>query len=574
MKQRLLIALLLFPLAFAGSGGSALAQPQAYEVQSLRKLSADEAQVVVLLNQSAAMRDGGRLDEAVTVADQALALARKTRFRDLEATVLLHIGILADQRSMPVQALQALRRSLLLCELEGNLVCQANARMVVAQVQGRTGEADEAGRQREFSRTLAAAAGDRKGLLNADVAQLASHAGTADDKRSRADAVLAQSRAAGSPVDEALALRSQGRDALEAGDLDRAQSLFDEALARSRAAVNVRAEADSLVALVELAMARRRFKEAADLAVRAVAAARTSRDQGTVGNALTRSASVHIFSGDAVAARDTALLALAAYLADGQALGQGLAHATIGDAEWMAGRRTEAEAHFRDAIRLAVTAGDVANEASARLRLASLLRAVDPAAAMAQADRAGALYGRITHKSGTAATLLEQAQIHGAANDMGSAIDKASRGRALYQEIRRPDKVARADFLLSVAYQAKGRPDEAAAAVGRSVAGYRALAMPAEEAEALLYQADMLGRRGDLQAADAGLGRGQEIAARNTVILSRILLGRSVLHEALGRRDSAVAFADQAMVVARSTGRADAVEAARKRQASLGKGER
>ncbi|MDB5947450.1 MAG: hypothetical protein JWQ33_2476, partial [Ramlibacter sp.] len=74
--------------------------------------------------------------------------------------------------------------------------------------------------------------------------------------------------------------------------------------------------------------------------------------------------------------------------------------------------------------------------------------------------------------------------------------------------------------------------------------------------------------------ADAGLGRGQEIAARNTVIQSRILLGRSVLHEALGRRDSAVAFADQAMVVARNTGRADAVEAARKRRASLGKGER
>lgn len=373
-------------------------------------------------------------------------------------------------------------------------------------------------------------------------------------------------------MDEAFALRQLGRDALESGDQEKAQKLFDEALVRVRTALNPQAESDSLVALAELATAQRKFPEAQALLEQALAAASKSGNQGAVGNALLRYATVHMMVGENAAMKTKAERALAAFTADSQILGQGLAHEAMGDAEWFAGRREAAETRYREAIRLAVASGNANNEAGARLRLATLLRGVDHVAAMAEAEKAGALYRRIDMKSGIAAALLEQAWIHGAAGDLASTVDKAQKSRELYQQIRRAAKVARADSTLAMAWRMReqyGKSDEAA---NRAINGYRQLSMPREESDALYEYAESLGLQGKLDAADRALASAQVIAEKGSVKLSRILVARSMVQNDSGNKQAAIKFADEALATARSAGNPAQIEVAQKQRTALAKG--
>ncbi len=566
-------ARLLLIAVLAIAGAAALAQPkQTFQSKSARVLTPDEEQVLVLINQSAAHRDHGQLDEAASTANRAMELARVTRMRDLEAAAYLNLGLLAKHRGEHTAALKAAQQSVLLCEIEGNLNCQANARGFLGEVYQQLGRVEEAARETEISSKFAAAVGDARGTLNAATNRLMAHGGTQEQQRSRAEALLDRTKEGAAPVDEAVALRQLGRDALEAGDHSKAQKLFDEALARAKTALNPRAEADSLVALGELAAAQRKFPEAQTLLERALVIANKSGNQGAVGNALLRLATVHMMLGENAAMKTKAERALAAYTADGQVLGQGLAHEAVGDAEWFAGRREVAETRYREAIRLAVASGNTNNEAGARLRLATLLRAVDHGAAMSEAEKAAVLYRRIDMKSGIAATLLEQAWIHGAAGDLAATVDKAQKSRELYQQIHRTDKVARADATLAVAWRMReqyGKSDEAA---NRAINGYRQLSMPREEADALYEYADSLGRQGKLDAADRALERAQAIAERGSVKLSRVLVSRSMAQNANGNTAAAIKFADEAVATARSAGNPAQIEVAQKQRTALARG--
>ncbi len=561
---------LIAVLAIAGA--AALAQPkQTFQAESARVLTPDEEQVLVLINQSAAHRDQGQMDESARTANRAMELARVTRMRDMEALAYLNLGLLAKHRGDNTAALKAGQQSVLLCEIEGNLNCQANARVLLGEVYQRLGRVEDAARETEISRKLATAVGDAQGIRNAASNQLQAGGGTQEQKRSRAEAQLERAKGGDAPMDEAFALRQLGWDALEAGDHGKAQLLFDESLARARTALNPHAEADSLVALAELATAQRKFPKAQVLLERALAAARKSGNQGAVGNVLLCYATVHMMVNDTIAMKAKAERALAAYIADGQLLGQGLAQEALGDAQWAAGLREAAETRYRDAIRLAVASGNTNNEARGRLRLATLLRAFDRGAAMVEAEKAGALYRRIELKSGIAATLLEQAWIHGAAGDLAATLDNAQKSRELYQQIRRADKVAQVDATLAIAWRKReqyGKSDEAA---NRAINGYRQLSMPREESDALYDYADSLGRQGKLDAADSALERAQAIAEKGSVKLSHILVGRSLMQNANGNTQAALKFADEALATARSAGNPAQIEVAQKQRKALAK---
>lgn len=566
------IARLWLIVILVSAGAAALSQPkQTFKQKSTRVLTPDEQQVLMLINQSAAHRDQGQLDEAAITANRAMELARVTRMRDLEAAAYLNLGLLATHRGENTAALKAAQQSMLLCEIEGNLNCQANARVLLGEVYQHLGRVADAARETEISRKFAAVVGDGQGTRNAATNQLQADGGTQEQKRSRAEALLDQTKGAAAPMDEAFALRQLGRNALESGDQEKAQKLFNEALVRARTALNPHAEADSLVALAELATAQRKFPAAQVLLERALAAASKSGNQGAVGNALLRYATVHMMVGEKAAMKTKAERALAAYTADGQVLGQGLAQEALGDAQWAAGQREAAETHYREAIRLAVAAGNGNNEAGARLRLATLLRAVDHTAAMAQAEKAGALYRRTDMKSGIAATLLEQAWIHGAAGNLAATVDKAQKSRELYQKIRRTDKVARADATLAMAWRMREEYEKSDEAANRAINGYRQLSMPREETDALYEYAESLGRQGKLDAADSALERAQAIAEKGSVKLSRILVGRSLAQNANGNPQAALKFADEALATARSSGNPVQIELAQKQRSALAK---
>jgi tetratricopeptide (TPR) repeat protein len=240
-----------------------------------------------------------------------------------------------------------------------------------------------------------------------------------------------------------------------------------------------------------------------------------------MGNALLKASTLHMLAREPDKALDTASRALTAFLADGQVLGQGLAHEAIGDAQWMQKRRDQAEPSYREAIRLSAAAGDAINEAGARLRLATLLRPVDRPSAMAQADQALALYQRAGLKSGIADTLLEQAWIDGAGTDFAATVDKALKSRALFESLHRAERLARVDYTLSVAWRMRGQFADAASAAGRAVSGYRQLGMVIEEADALKEQAEILRRQDKVGEANAAIVRAQSLVPSDSVNAAR-----------------------------------------------------
>ena len=147
-------------------------------------------------------------------------------------------------------------------------------------------------------------------------------------------------------------------------------------------------------------------------------------------------------------------------------------------AEWMDGRRPQAEAFYREAIRAGETTQQPVNEAGARLRLASLLRPNAFQAAKAEAERAIELYRAAGTKSGIAQGVFELGRIYGAANDVGKGLEMVQHSRDLFAQINRQDKTAMADLMIAGGQRYAGKLPEALAAVRRAIDGFGKAGMP------------------------------------------------------------------------------------------------
>lgn len=499
------------------AGTSVIAQTQqTYQAQAGRVLSADEQQVVLLVNESAALLDQGRTEPAAAVARRALELAKTTRMRDIEALALHNLARLEFKGGQSDLGLRLLRRTLLLYEIEGNIGGQGMTRLEMAEMLSQLGQPEASRAQADAARKLSAAVGDSLGLLNATSLAVRTHRGDPASKEAQIESLLAQSQAQGAPLAEATALRQQGRRAMEEGRLQDAQQFFDRALARSLTALNPEAESYSLVALGELAAAQYKLSEAQAFYQRALGAAHKSKDSGAVGNALLKSALLQGLMENAALMREQATQAQAAFKADGQLVGQGLASEALGDAEWMEGRRPRAEAFYREAIRAGETTKQPENEASARLRLASLLRPKAFEAAKAEAERAIELYKAAGMKSGMAQGLFELGRIHGAAGDVPKGLEMVQKSRDAFAQINRQDKMAMVDLMIAGAQRYAGNLPEALVAVRRAIDGYGKAGIPAEEASAEQEHADILARMGDAQGAQAALQRALLLARQSS----------------------------------------------------------
>jgi tetratricopeptide (TPR) repeat protein len=472
-----------------------------YQVTGPRQPTEDERQAIELMRESAKERERGQLDAATRMATEALAVARKSGMRDTIAMALLHVGTVAKYRGDLSAALNWTNQALLTCELAGNLVCQANARFMLHEVQAQLGQPLQAQREVQLSQKLAEMTGEAQAMANAQSAQLLY--GSKDEQRQRAEVLVQQAKRAGSSVDSAMGLRKLGRDAMESGDFGNAAKLLEQARLLAQSSQNPHAEADSLVALAELATAQRRFPQTLDLLAQARVSAIRSGQQGALGNVLLRTATAELLVGQFVQARTSAESALTAYRADGQVLGQGAAQEQIGNADWALGRRKEAESRFREAIKMAVLAGDRNNEANARLRLASLLRAVDRAEAGAEAQKALDLQRALNSRLGIAEVLLEQARIRGAGNDFSGALALAREARDILRQLNRPAQMATADYTIAVAHRFRDELPEASDAAHRAAAAFQRLGMKKQEAEVLTEIAEIQKRSADPAATAA-----------------------------------------------------------------------
>ncbi|MES2943603.1 MAG: tetratricopeptide repeat protein, partial [Pseudomonadota bacterium] len=386
---RKFIAALL--LCAAGQSGMAQVQ-QTYQAQATRILSAAEEQVLLLVNESAALLDQGRTEAASATAQRALELARTTRMRDVEALALHNLARLELKGGRIEAAQRLLRRTLLLYEIDGNIGGQGTIRLEMADLLSQLGQPEASQVQADAARKLSAAVGDKLGLLNATSLAVQTQRSDPASRTSQVESLLQQSQSQGVPIAEASALRQQGYRAMDDGDLQAAQQFFDRAMARASTALNPEAESHSLLALGELAATRHKLPEALDFYQRALATARKGKFSGAAGNALLKLASLHRSAGKVALMREHAIQANAAFKVEGQLVGQGLVSEALGDAEWMDGRRQQAEAFYREAIKAGETTRRPENEASARLRLASLLRPTDFQAAKSEAERAIQLY--------------------------------------------------------------------------------------------------------------------------------------------------------------------------------------
>ncbi|SFU50959.1 hypothetical protein SAMN05216350_102267 [Polaromonas sp. YR568] len=498
------------------AGGSVLAQvQQTYQAKVGRTLSADEQQVLLLVNESAALLDQGRTEPASSTARRALELAKTTRMRDIEALALHNLARIELKNGNSDAAMRLLRRSLLLYEIEGNIGGQGTIRLEMADMLNQLGQPEASQTQADAARKLSAAAGDSLGLLNATSLAVRTRRGDPATKASQLESLLEQSQSQGSPLAEATALRQQGRRAMDDGNLQAAQQLFERALARALTALNPEAESYSLLALGELSVARYKLPEAMAFYQRALAAARKSKDSGATGNVLLKLALLHGLMGNAELMREQATQAQAAFKADAQLVGQGLASEALGDAEWIDGRRPQAEVFYRAAIKAGETTKQPGNEASARLRLASLLRPTAFEAAKPEAERAIELYKAAGMKSGVAQGLYELGRIHGAANDIRTGLEMIQQSRDLFAQINHQDKVAMADLMIAGGQRYAGNLPEALVAVRRAIDGYGKVGMLADGAKAELEHAEILAKMGDSQGAQAALQRALALARQD-----------------------------------------------------------
>ncbi len=501
--KRVISALLLCVV-----GVNALAQTkQTFRAQSERVLSADEQQILVLVNETAALLDQGRVEPAANTAQRALDLAKTTRMRDVQAAALHNLARVEGKRGQSDLALRLLRRALLLYEIEGNIGGQGTIRLEMADTLDQLGQAEVARKLADAARNLSAAAGDKLGLLNATSFTVRTHRSDAANKDAQIESLLEQAQSQSAPVAEATALRQLGRRAMEVGDLQDAQQFFDRALARASSALNPEAESYSLLALGELSAARHKPLEALGFYQRALAAARKGNDSNAVGNALLKSALLHGSMGNAGRMREEATLAQEAYKIGGQLVGQGLVSEALGDVEWMEGNRERSERLYREAVRLGQTTSRPANEASARLRLASLLRPTAFGAAKLEAERAVELYEKAGMRSGVAQGMYELGRVHGAANDFRTAFQMLRTSRDAFAQINKDDKVAMVDLMLAGGQRHSGNLPEALVAVQRAITGYGKVGMPLEQAKAHQEHAEILAKMNDRQGAEGALQR-------------------------------------------------------------------
>ncbi len=487
---------------------------QTYQAQVARTLSPDEQQVLLLVNESAALLDQGNAQAALTTANRALVLARSTKMRDLEALSLHNLARVEFKAGQRDLAIRLMRQALLLNEIEGNLGAQGTVRLDMAEMLSGMGQQEESQKLSDSARKISAVVGDKLADVNSASMALRNNRSSASAGSRQADGLLELSRAAGMPIAEATALRKLGRQALEVADFSLAQRYFEQALARASTALNPEAEAQSLMALGELAAERRKPAEAIELYERAVAKARKGKSNGAAGNALLKSALAYGQLEDVAAMRRQALLAQEDFKADGQKVGLGLVSEALGDAEWMQGRRREAEELYRYAVQLGESTRSPLNEANARLKLASLLRPVSAQAALVEGRRAMEIYKAAELKSGVAQSLYEIGRIYGASNDFGKALSMVQESRDAFSRINMHDKVAMADLMLAGAQRFNGNLPEALLAAKRATAGYSRVDMASGEARAQQEEAEIFALMGDMQSRDSALRRASMLARK------------------------------------------------------------
>ena len=542
-----------------------------FEVKSARKLSAHETQVFDLLNQSNVLLGQGQHDEAFKIANSAVSLAKSTKYRDVHAGALHGLGLVELKRGNDLVAEKLFRQALFLFEIEGNLPGQANLRLELAAFAEKKGLLGDARRLVDSSDKFSESFGYKKGLLNTAVNRLTRSDGNTTAAKDKAEKILELARSENVPAIEGLALRKIGRSALEVGDYVAAQNNFDKALEKAKASFDLEAQAYSLIALAELTSEQNKHAKSLTLLTQAIALADQGKFSDVSAYARLRSADTHGALGNYQLMKSTAQLALGIFAANDQRMGKGSANETLGTAQWALGNRKAAELNYLEAIGFAGSAQSTVNEASARLKLAALLRSVNTNAARNEALMALEMYEQLGLKSRMGSALLELGRVQGATNNFPSAIQLFEQGRAIFASMSDKVGMAEADFNIALCNRLANRPLASEALLNEAILVFRAAGKSGSEVTAQIELANVLMLRGQNNKADLVLKEALVTAKHHNQALLTvdILLSQSRLQEALGDPLNATKLAQSALTMASNNGQMHKVAAAKQRLSDI-----
>jgi tetratricopeptide (TPR) repeat protein len=177
-----------------------------------------------------ALRDAGRLSEALAVLDEALALRREIGDRRGEALVLHHLGMVHQERGDLDRAGSLFRTALAIRETEGDIRGVARDHSAIGEVESLSGRHVEAVAHLTSGLRMVAGTGDHYELV---IRRLLGQACLRADDRSAARSHLVAAldllRDAGTVFEEGTVRELLGELAEQEGDLDSAQDQYARA---------------------------------------------------------------------------------------------------------------------------------------------------------------------------------------------------------------------------------------------------------------------------------------------------------------------------------------------------------
>jgi tetratricopeptide (TPR) repeat protein len=225
------------------SGPFAVGESLAKRVLDLPSLSPHQ-RVPTWLVLAAALREVGRMDDACTHLDAALALAREVGDRRNECRALTRLGHVHRQQGRIDQARAQYDAALRVARAIGDRELEGNACNGLGVLLREQGAMDEARAQFDVALAVMREVGDSRdesGVLS-NLGLLLRDQGRAHEAREHFDLALAVARESGARFTEGLALGNRGTLHVEQGRMKEALADFDAALVVAREVGNRRNE--------------------------------------------------------------------------------------------------------------------------------------------------------------------------------------------------------------------------------------------------------------------------------------------------------------------------------------------
>jgi predicted ATPase/class 3 adenylate cyclase/Tfp pilus assembly protein PilF len=327
------------------------------------------------VTQALASQRGGRMEEAGTWLQQALTLARETRDRRREGSVLFNLGYLHREQGRMKEAREHLEAALAIHRDMGDRRAEGTELCALGIVHFDEGRMEEARGHLEAALVVAREVGNRsiEGSVLGNLGVLHYEHGRIAEARAHYQQALAIIRDVGNRSAEGLVLGNLGNLNNDQGRVEEARVHYEAALAIFQEVGNRRFEGFARGNLGNLHFEQGRVEEARGHLEAALAIAREVGDRRDEGIVLGILGLVHRDQGEVEKARAHYQQALAIHRQVGNRSFEGIVLGDLGLLQYEQGRMEDARAHYEAALAIHREMGHRRGQGGVLGKLADLL---------------------------------------------------------------------------------------------------------------------------------------------------------------------------------------------------------